>query len=135
MISLLETAIACESYKCRLVDLFNQKSDVLYFLVYIYYNSVMHTIHCESIRAAQKSIVHMLQIFCFSIIVVCNCHSLFNSEENLRAALGKMGVGGRSLDDILDKVRSRHYQVFKLEIVSSIWWYLDFLRSVHLKLL
>ncbi|CAD5179592.1 unnamed protein product [Musa acuminata subsp. malaccensis] len=33
------------------------------------------------------------------------------SEENLRAALGKMGVGGRSLDDILDKVRSRHYQV------------------------
>ncbi|CAL9187240.1 unnamed protein product [Musa hybrid cultivar] len=101
----------CPYRHFRLVDLFNQKSDVLYFLVYIYYNSAMHTIHCESIRAAQKSIVHMLQIFCFSIIVVCNCRSLFNSEENLRAALGKMGVGGRSLDDILDKVRSRHYQV------------------------
>ncbi|WOL14447.1 putative DNA primase large subunit [Canna indica] len=33
------------------------------------------------------------------------------SEENLRAALGKMGVGGRSVDDILDKVRNRHYQI------------------------
>ncbi|XP_073012887.1 probable DNA primase large subunit [Typha latifolia] len=33
------------------------------------------------------------------------------SEENLRAALGKMGVGGRSLDDVMDKVRNRHYQL------------------------
>ncbi|RWR80005.1 putative DNA primase large subunit [Cinnamomum micranthum f. kanehirae] len=33
------------------------------------------------------------------------------SEENLRAALGKMGVGGRSMDEVLDKVRNRHYQL------------------------
>lgn len=29
----------------------------------------------------------------------------------MRAALGKMGVGGRALDDVMDKVRNRHYQV------------------------
>lgn len=33
------------------------------------------------------------------------------SEENLRAALGGMGVGNRGMDDIIDKVRNRHYQV------------------------
>ncbi|KAK1305983.1 putative DNA primase large subunit [Acorus calamus] len=33
------------------------------------------------------------------------------SEENLRAALGKMGVGGRTMDDVMDKVRNRHYQL------------------------
>ncbi|MQL80643.1 hypothetical protein Taro_013116 [Colocasia esculenta] len=33
------------------------------------------------------------------------------SEENLKAALGRMGVGGRSMDDIMDKVRNRHYQL------------------------
>lgn len=33
------------------------------------------------------------------------------SEENLRAALGKMGVGGRSMDEVLDKVRNKHYQL------------------------
>ncbi|KAF3323647.1 putative DNA primase large subunit [Carex littledalei] len=33
------------------------------------------------------------------------------SEENLRAALNKMGVGGRAMDDIMDKVRNRHYQL------------------------
>ncbi|XP_038989302.1 probable DNA primase large subunit [Phoenix dactylifera] len=33
------------------------------------------------------------------------------SEENLRAALGKMGVGGHALDDVMDKVRNRHYQL------------------------
>ncbi|KAG6494049.1 hypothetical protein ZIOFF_049067 [Zingiber officinale] len=35
----------------------------------------------------------------------------FNSEENLRAALTKMGVCGRSVDGILDKVRNKHYQI------------------------
>ncbi|KAI0524604.1 hypothetical protein KFK09_003981 [Dendrobium nobile] len=33
------------------------------------------------------------------------------SEENLRAALSKMGVGGRAMDDVMDKVRNRHYQL------------------------
>ncbi|XP_068665301.1 probable DNA primase large subunit isoform X2 [Aristolochia californica] len=33
------------------------------------------------------------------------------SEDNLRAALGKMGVGGRAVDDIIDKARNRHYQL------------------------
>lgn len=33
------------------------------------------------------------------------------SEENLRAALGRMGVGGRAVEDVMDKVRNRHYQL------------------------
>lgn len=33
------------------------------------------------------------------------------SEDNLRAALGKMGVNNRTMDDIMDKVRNRHYQL------------------------
>ncbi|KAK2993297.1 hypothetical protein RJ640_000012 [Escallonia rubra] len=33
------------------------------------------------------------------------------SEENLRAALGKMGVSNRALEDVIDKVRNRHYQL------------------------
>lgn len=38
----------------------------------------------------------------------------FNSEDNLRAALGKMGVNNRTMEDIMDKVRNRHYQVLNL---------------------
>lgn len=34
-----------------------------------------------------------------------------DSEENLRAALGGLHLGGRVVDDVLEKVRSRHYQV------------------------
>lgn len=34
-----------------------------------------------------------------------------NSEENLRAALGKMRVNSRAIEDVMDKVRGRHYQV------------------------
>ncbi|KAK3033356.1 hypothetical protein RJ639_034406 [Escallonia herrerae] len=33
------------------------------------------------------------------------------SEENLRASLGKMGVSNRALEDVIDKVRNRHYQL------------------------
>ncbi|KAK3035876.1 hypothetical protein RJ639_033013 [Escallonia herrerae] len=33
------------------------------------------------------------------------------SEENLRAALGNMGVSNRALEDVIDKVRNRHYQL------------------------
>ncbi|KAJ7945572.1 DNA primase large subunit [Quillaja saponaria] len=33
------------------------------------------------------------------------------SEENLRAALGKMGVNSRATEDVMDKVRNRHYQL------------------------
>ena len=37
---------------------------------------------------------------------------LCDSEENLRAALGKMGVvGSRAMEEVMDKVRNRHYQV------------------------
>ncbi|KAK1365644.1 DNA primase large subunit [Heracleum sosnowskyi] len=33
------------------------------------------------------------------------------SEENLRAALGKMGVSSRALEDVIDKARNKHYQL------------------------
>lgn len=33
------------------------------------------------------------------------------SEENLRAALTRMRVGNRALEDVIDKVRNRHYQL------------------------
>ncbi|XP_059446968.1 probable DNA primase large subunit isoform X2 [Corylus avellana] len=33
------------------------------------------------------------------------------SEENLRAALGKMRVNSRAVEDVMDKVRNRHYQL------------------------
>ncbi|OVA09342.1 DNA primase large subunit [Macleaya cordata] len=33
------------------------------------------------------------------------------SEENLGAVLGKMGVGGHIVKDVMDKVRNRHYQL------------------------
>ncbi|KAF5746420.1 DNA primase large subunit [Tripterygium wilfordii] len=33
------------------------------------------------------------------------------SEENLRAALGKMGLASRAVEDVMDKVRNRHYQL------------------------
>nr|GMD28101.1 probable DNA primase large subunit [Ipomoea batatas] len=33
------------------------------------------------------------------------------SEENLRAALGKMGVGNFVVEDVIGKVRNRHYQL------------------------
>eukprot|EP00252_Welwitschia_mirabilis_P012880 TRINITY_DN28440_c0_g1_i1.p1 TRINITY_DN28440_c0_g1~~TRINITY_DN28440_c0_g1_i1.p1 ORF type:complete len:110 (+),score=10.92 TRINITY_DN28440_c0_g1_i1:366-695(+) len=33
------------------------------------------------------------------------------SEDNLRAALGRMGINSRSVDEIMHKVRERHYQL------------------------
>lgn len=33
------------------------------------------------------------------------------SEDNLRAALTKMGVNSRAMTDVMDKVRSKHYQL------------------------
>ncbi|WRX14495.1 DNA primase large subunit [Theobroma cacao] len=33
------------------------------------------------------------------------------SEENLRAALARMGVGSRIVEDVIDKARNRHYQL------------------------
>ncbi|KAH9708131.1 DNA primase large subunit [Citrus sinensis] len=38
-------------------------------------------------------------------------HFLDSCEENLSAALGRMGVGSRAMEDVLDKVRNRHYQL------------------------
>jgi len=40
------------------------------------------------------------------------------SDENLRAALNKMGVGGHALEEIMDKVKNRHYQVLYFIAVS-----------------
>ncbi|CAL5214051.1 unnamed protein product [Lathyrus oleraceus] len=33
------------------------------------------------------------------------------SEENLRAALSRMGVNSRAMEDVMNKVRNRHYQL------------------------
>ncbi|GAB2214387.1 hypothetical protein Droror1_Dr00018730 [Drosera rotundifolia] len=33
------------------------------------------------------------------------------SEENLRAALNKIGVSSRAMEDVLDRVRNKHYQL------------------------
>ncbi|KAF7836806.1 putative DNA primase large subunit [Senna tora] len=33
------------------------------------------------------------------------------SEENLRAALTRMGMNGRAMEDVMNKVRNRHYQL------------------------
>ncbi|CAN4087158.1 unnamed protein product [Withania somnifera] len=33
------------------------------------------------------------------------------SEDNLRAALTRMGVGNRAMEDVIDKVQNRHYQL------------------------
>ncbi|XP_021723070.1 probable DNA primase large subunit [Chenopodium quinoa] len=33
------------------------------------------------------------------------------SEDNLRAALSKMGVNSRAMTDVMDKVRNKHYQI------------------------
>ncbi|PIA51062.1 hypothetical protein AQUCO_01100113v1 [Aquilegia coerulea] len=33
------------------------------------------------------------------------------SEDNLRTALGKMGVGGHPMEKVMEKVRDRHYQL------------------------
>ncbi|KAB2624968.1 DNA primase large subunit [Pyrus ussuriensis x Pyrus communis] len=39
------------------------------------------------------------------------CPYRYFSEENLRAALGKMGVTGRAVGDVMDKAKNRHYQL------------------------
>lgn len=52
------------------------------------------------------NICTLKQMYCSLIALF-----IYLSEENLRAALGKMGVGGRSMDEVLDKVRNKHYQV------------------------
>ncbi|RXH71610.1 hypothetical protein DVH24_025111 [Malus domestica] len=39
------------------------------------------------------------------------CPYRYFSEENSRAALGKMGVTGRAVGDVMDKVKNRHYQL------------------------
>ncbi|XP_018468046.1 probable DNA primase large subunit isoform X2 [Raphanus sativus] len=33
------------------------------------------------------------------------------SEDNLRAALGRMGLSSRAMEDVMDKVRNKHYQL------------------------
>lgn len=36
---------------------------------------------------------------------------VFNSEENLRAALSRMGLNSGAMEDVMHKVRNKHYQV------------------------
>lgn len=50
-------------------------------------------------------------ISCFLGAKVFSLPFFVCSEENLRAALGKMGVGNRAVEDVIGKVRNRHYQV------------------------
>ena len=45
------------------------------------------------------------------------CHFLCGSEENLRAAFCKLGVGHHALEDVVDKAPNRHYQVIQLPAV------------------
>lgn len=42
-----------------------------------------------------------------------------DSEENLRAALCRMGVNGSAVEDVMDKVRNRHYQVVRFPVDSD----------------
>lgn len=44
-----------------------------------------------------------------------------NSEENLRAALGKMELSNRAVEDVMDKVRNRHYQVGTAAYKFASW--------------
>jgi len=37
-----------------------------------------------------------------------------DSEDNLKAALSRMGLSSRGMEDVMDKVRNRHYQVINL---------------------
>ncbi|KAF9586850.1 hypothetical protein IFM89_039951 [Coptis chinensis] len=48
--------------------------------------------------------------------LACTCNPSA-SEENLRAALSKMGVGGHSMEDVMEKVRNCHYQRFMEPLV------------------
>lgn len=37
-----------------------------------------------------------------------------DSEDNLKAALSRMGLSSRGMEDVMDKVRNKHYQVIDL---------------------
>lgn len=37
-----------------------------------------------------------------------------DSEDNLRAALGRMGLSSRGMEGVMDQVRNKHYQVIHL---------------------
>lgn len=49
------------------------------------------------------SILHVILLAIFT----------YDSEENLRAALVRMGVSSRAVEDVMDKVHNRHYQVIR----------------------
>lgn len=56
--------------------------------------------------------------------------NFFYSEENLRAALGKMGVRDDALRDVIEKAKSRHYQVINSLILIKVntWlWTINYL--------
>ncbi|CAL5418713.1 unnamed protein product [Camellia sinensis] len=54
-----------------------------------------------------KKSSHQLQV----LEIIMDALFAISVEENLRAALGKMGVGNRAMEDVIDKVQNRHYQL------------------------
>jgi hypothetical protein len=50
-------------------------------------------------------------------------HCCIRREDNLQAALNKMGVSGHALEDIMVKVKNRHYQVLYIITISLIKQY------------
>jgi hypothetical protein len=67
------------------------------------------------------------------------------SDENLRAALNKMGVSGHALEGIMDKVKNRHYQVlyfiaisltqqYSIPELSSLSGIMKYAASLHIDL-
>lgn len=66
----------------------------------------------QNAKSLKMSCYGLNQNFLFTVVT----NEYVASEENLRAALGKMGIGGRTLEDVMDKVRNRHYQVKSIRI-------------------
>lgn len=79
----------------------------MYAYLHVYY---MHTSYVWDIVVSWQSYIkyNPFPIYKTSYEVI-----FLDSEENLRAALGKMGVSSRALEDVIDKARNKHYQVRK----------------------
>lgn len=69
----------------------------------------MHTTYAETLWYRDNQYI----ILFFPIYKTSYGVIFLDSEENLRAALGKMGVNSRALEDVIDKARNKHYQVRK----------------------
>ncbi|KAL3501002.1 hypothetical protein ACH5RR_035451 [Cinchona calisaya] len=60
------------------------------------------------------------------------CPYHYFSEENLRAAVGKMGVGNRALEDVMEKVcePARGVELIIISYKSLTWFQVDFLERM-----